>query len=378
MPREQSFFLDYFSRLDYLRQLQRQMTLYLGGSSGSGGGGGSPPGGFQGMLPQTRVTGDTTESFDVTSGSQINLVSNLDNIRGWLKPAHYFWADTTDPVSDQLQIAMGVWFHADGQPPLDFDVTNTPSIVAPSTNPRIALLTVDTAGNLDWAYGTESATPVEPDIPSATSGTMPLWAVYERTTGTTITRYDDSANHYIYADRRPIWDWGIGGAGGGGVLDTSSPQDVGVTAVVGTSGSSSHGDHVHRGVHSVSIPSGSFAYNDIVLQPGTNILLEQSSGSFTINNTLGAGGIEFDPTNPFDVGVAADTGSSGSAPHADHVHRGVHGIFVAPNTSIFGSIELTGSGGVTVTQSSGSFDISSSGGGMDDMQAIAYAIGLGG
>jgi len=71
--------------LEYLDQARRQsfvLPLALGGTSGSSGGAGSPPGGFLGMLIQTKIAYDTSElaSVTITSGST-SLLDNLNHIR---------------------------------------------------------------------------------------------------------------------------------------------------------------------------------------------------------------------------------------------------------------------------------------------------------
>lgn len=106
MPREQSFYIDLLNRFDYMRQVVKTTSLVLGGSSGSGGGGGSPPGGFIGQLPQTKVSGDTDELVELSSGSASSLLWNLNRIRYWetvqfgsVAPATtfagQFWVDTS-------------------------------------------------------------------------------------------------------------------------------------------------------------------------------------------------------------------------------------------------------------------------------------------
>lgn len=266
-------------------------------------------------------------------------------------------------------------------------------------------------------------------------------------------------------------------------FDPNNPADVGALPVVGTSGSPSHGDHAHRGVHGLFVPGNNSQYGDLALVGQNGVVVAQSSGSFTfetsgsfvpvthginsayhddfpltpanggtgidngsrtitlntnnaiftfngayaltiagnasvlgtntgdqdlsgyvptsrlINTTaplIGGGNLSADRTlsipaatatvdgyltaadwvtfnnktggltpfqtdSPADVGASAVTGTSGSVPHADHVHRGVHGIFVAPNTDLFGDIQLVGSNNILITQSSGSFTFESSG-----------------
>ena len=138
-------------------------------------------------------------------------------------------------------------------------------------------------------------------------------------------------------------------------FQTNSPANVGASAVIGTSGSVPHADHVHAGVHGVFTEPNSVLTGNIALVGGTNISVTQSSGSLTINNTMAAGGVVFDTASPFDIGSLASVGTSGSPPHADHVHRGIRSIFVEPNSGQFGDIALVGQNGMTITQSSGSF-----------------------
>jgi hypothetical protein len=82
-------FFTYFSDLE--RRIKAQ-PLNLGAIIGSGGGNGGPPGGFVGMLPQTRVAYDTTEAEDDgfvspnpydPSGILVSatLLDNLNHIR---------------------------------------------------------------------------------------------------------------------------------------------------------------------------------------------------------------------------------------------------------------------------------------------------------
>lgn len=76
----------FFSYLDNLRAYLITRPLTLGGVTAVSGGAGGPPGGFVGMLPQTRVSFDLTEaeSNDIpVSGA--SLVDNLNRIRYRIK-----------------------------------------------------------------------------------------------------------------------------------------------------------------------------------------------------------------------------------------------------------------------------------------------------
>jgi hypothetical protein len=119
---------------------------------------------------------------------------------------------------------------------------------------------------------------------------------------------------------------------------------------------------VHEGVHGVFVEPNAVLTGNIALVAGTNISIAQTSGSLTITNTMAAGGVLFDPANPQDVGTSPSVGTSGSPPHADHVHRGVSAILTPPNAAAYGALELLGSGDISVTQTSGSFTIGATSG----------------
>jgi hypothetical protein len=88
-----------------------------------------------------------------------------------------------------------------GNTPLNYSGGNSPSITAPSGNNRISVLTVDAFGTLSWTNGTEAASPTEPTIPDHV---IPLCSVFCRVGMTSIKNTDDSANGYIFKDRRPF------------------------------------------------------------------------------------------------------------------------------------------------------------------------------
>lgn len=72
-----------FYYFENLKHQLRTQPLILGGVSVSGGGSGSPPGGFIGMLPQSRVTFDYLEdtTTDEIPPSGASLLDNLNRIR---------------------------------------------------------------------------------------------------------------------------------------------------------------------------------------------------------------------------------------------------------------------------------------------------------
>src|SRR3990172_2265179 len=150
MSRTQNLWQDLLNRIDATYYLLRQDTLALGGTSGSGGGSGGRPGGFSGQLPQIYVAGDFTESFlnVSTSGSIGSLLHNLDNARAYLKGTHQFWASSGSPPTDYLNISSGSWHHTSGNAPLRFTGGASPSVQAPASDNRFALLTMNTSGQM--------------------------------------------------------------------------------------------------------------------------------------------------------------------------------------------------------------------------------------
>ncbi len=83
---------------------------------------------------------------------------------------------------------------------------NSPSFTAPSANPRIDLLTIDSSGTLARVAGTESASPTAPAYPS---DKLVICEVYNRVSQTQVFDTDQGAGKgYIYNDVRPF----LGGA----------------------------------------------------------------------------------------------------------------------------------------------------------------------
>jgi hypothetical protein len=67
-------------------------------------------------------------------------------------------------------------------------------------------------------------------------------------------------------------------------LSSTLPADIASAAVIGTSGSAARSDQVHQGVHSLAVSGSAALYGDVVLLPGTNITLTQSSNNITITS----------------------------------------------------------------------------------------------
>jgi len=91
--------------------------------------------------------------------------------------------------------------------PVTVDAQLSPALTAPTANPRIDILVIDSAGTLSWVAGTEASTPVAPwaSVPVAK---MPIAEVYCKTSMTKVVPYEDkdveTTEGYILSDVRPF------------------------------------------------------------------------------------------------------------------------------------------------------------------------------
>ncbi len=96
-----------------------------------------------------------------------------------------------------VQVSAGrVYF---GSLAVDYVGGNSPTVTAPSTNPRRDILTIDINGTLAWTIGTEAASPTSPVYPAEK---FPICEIYCRVGMTSIKNTDDSVNGYILYDAR--------------------------------------------------------------------------------------------------------------------------------------------------------------------------------
>lgn len=97
--------------------------------------------------------------------------------------------------------------------PLSYTAGNSSAISAPSANPRIDILYVNSSGALAWVTGTEAASPAAPNFGLAG---VPICYVYCKTTMTKIVNYEDKdanpTHGYIYQDIRPNYSFISAGA----------------------------------------------------------------------------------------------------------------------------------------------------------------------
>ena len=219
--------------------------------------------------------------------------------------------------------------------PLDFAGGNSPTITAPTANPRIDLLTINSAGVLSWTQGAESASPTPPNCPAEK---IPICWIYCKTTMIKIVNFEDqSANPnegYIYRDVRPFLNLG----GGTGLIATNfqsfdkdlfgDGSDGDVTISVDTTlAAGADGVKVLR-YNNLTINAG------VYLEANAVVLVLLIKNKLTINGTIrmngrgGAGGASGDP--PQNGGVGAFGGGGGGSYTSDR-YGGIGG---GPGTGI--------------------------------------------
>jgi hypothetical protein len=155
--------------------------------------------------------------------------------------------------------------------PLDFDEANSGAISEPTSNDRIALVSVSSAGALSWTYGTQASSPTPPDCPS---GDLPLAYVYQRKNKTTIYNFEDDNGEdcYIYRDVRPALSLG-------GVQGAASSVAGNVPVFADTSGK-------------ILADSGEDIDNFLKLSGDVQLALPGATGGILTTGTHGSGWTE--------------------------------------------------------------------------------------
>lgn len=137
-------------------------------------------------------------SSAVAAGDQA-LATQYNNLRLDAQASSYLLGHEKSTPDMQVAVEAGIgWI---GTTLVNYAGGNSSSLVNPVSNPRIDVLTLDSAGTLAWVAGTEAASPSIPTIPT---NKIPICAVYLRTSGTTIRDTDQGSGHYIYRDLRVI------------------------------------------------------------------------------------------------------------------------------------------------------------------------------
>lgn len=143
----------------------------------------------------------------------IGLATQYNDLRKDAFAAAHLLAHEQATPDLTLKVESGVCFI--GTTKVVFAGGNSPSFTAPTTNPRIDLLTIDNAGVLARVVGTEAASP---SIPAYPTDKVVLCEVFNRVGQTTIRDTDVAGQGYIQRDTRPFL--------GGTFISSDSQVDV--------------------------------------------------------------------------------------------------------------------------------------------------------
>ncbi|MCP6719748.1 MAG: hypothetical protein KJI72_00260 [Patescibacteria group bacterium] len=127
------------------------------------------------------------------------LAAQYNNLRKDAIAAAHLLAHEQATPDLTLKVESGVYYI--GSTRVAFAGGNSPSFVAPTTNPRIDLLVIDSAGVLSIVQGTEAPSP---SIPTYPQDKVTLCEVFNRVGETSIKDIDDTSNGYIQRDVRPF------------------------------------------------------------------------------------------------------------------------------------------------------------------------------
>jgi hypothetical protein len=137
-------------------------------------------------------------SSAVSAGDTATAVQ-YNNLRKDAKRGSYLLPRAQDTPDMTVKVEAGVFFI--GATRVIFAGGNSPSFSAPSGNPRIDILTINSSGTLAITQGLEAGSPTPPTYPT---DKLVICEVYNRVGETSIKDTDDSANGYIYNDIRGL------------------------------------------------------------------------------------------------------------------------------------------------------------------------------
>lgn len=173
----------------------------------------------------------TLASPNANSGSPANLVNITSYGYRLLDNGVTYYFDTIKVIVGMTVVVLGTdlgsfyrHVYLTNQP-LQVNAQSAPTITAPTTNPRIDILTIDSSGALSWITGTEASTPAAP-WNSMPANKIPICLVYQKPTMTKVLAYEDKDTDtnqgYILADVRPFMKNGFTFFKGADVASTSA------------------------------------------------------------------------------------------------------------------------------------------------------------
>jgi len=133
------------------------------------------------------------------AGGDVGLIAQYNNLRKEAEGSSRLLAYAQDPADLTLEVSEGVVYF--GNQKLEFAGGTSGNFTAPAVNPRIDILSLDSAGNLNITTGAENVSPVAPTAPT---GEILICEVFNRVGQTSVKDEDDSTNGYIRKDIRNI------------------------------------------------------------------------------------------------------------------------------------------------------------------------------
>ncbi|CAB4151408.1 hypothetical protein UFOVP594_14 [uncultured Caudovirales phage] len=185
---------------------------------------------------------------------------------------------------------------------------SSPTFTAPSANPRIDVLSINSSGTLVRTAGTEAASPVAPAYPD---GNFYICEVYNRVGQTIVYTTDQSTNGYIYKDCRAFLQTSklpvltkyttvaTNNGGSTSQFDVTNPAGTTFRYTYDSTGTNPGIDAANMPIGSVACVTGSgFSAGNrgifLITGSGTNYFeVSNASGVVESNKTLGSGFLMF-------------------------------------------------------------------------------------
>ena len=138
----------------------------------------------------------------LSTAGQTYRTDLYNDLREEARASSYLLAFAQDDPDLTLKVSPGNPYF--GTTLVEFAGGNSPEFTAPTTHPRIDILSINDSGTLVRTAGDEDDSPTAPAVPA---GNIPIAQVFNRVDQTSIKDEDDSTNGYIEKDLRPfLWE----------------------------------------------------------------------------------------------------------------------------------------------------------------------------
>ena len=169
-----------------------------------------------------------------------------------------------------------------------FSSGDSPTMAAPSSNPRLDIVYLTPSGDLRIITGAEAATPTLPSLSPSGDNRIPICAVYHKVGETKIVNFEDKDSNtgdgYIYQDLRPFLR--AHGFGGTTLTSTSALSITGDNAA-GSASTAARADHTHQGVHAVRKVGSANLQGDVEVAASGDINVTQVGNRITVGHNSG-------------------------------------------------------------------------------------------